>query len=198
MPRNTARASRLALAVLACLAVAGAVAGCGAQAGSPPPQGAGAGPVSPAGAGASPTPSPSPSETETPVPTVGGASSEAIDPRCLRQFPAESTSPIHEAQLEGRPDFWPEAPAWAALCWTEWENEYTQVGWYATDEGVSRAEIYRYYEHELMGVGATGRAQTAEGEEFVTGVVPPLHSFWLLSGRDHYRATWSLDGEYAD
>jgi hypothetical protein len=92
---------------------------------------------------------------------------------------------------------WPEVPDFAALCWTEWENEYTQVGWYATDSGVGSAAVYRHYEHALLGIGATGRVTTDEGE-ILTGTVPAQHSFWILAPRDQYRVTWSLDGDYAD
>lgn len=152
--------------------------------------------TSPADVAPSPTAAATPGETETAAPRVAGTSSPGIDPRCAREFPAQARM-IDEAELEGRPDFWPEAPEWAALCWTEWENDDTQVGWYATDPGISQAEIYRHYEHALLGIGHTGRAQTGEGE-IVTGVVPPRHSFWLISARDQYRVTWSFYGEYAD
>lgn len=147
--------------------------------------------------GADASPSPTPSSTETPVPRGGDTLEPAVDPRCTRQFPGRALTIIHESDLEGRADLWPEVPDWAALCWTEWENEFTQVGWYATDPGMSQAEVYRTYEHALMGVGQAARVDSDDGE-ILTGIVPPQHSFWVLAERDHYRVTWSFDGEYAE
>jgi len=150
---------------------------------------------------APPTPTPATTtagstETSTPLPRVPGAADpREIDPRCLAQFP-DRAEIIDEAQVPGRPDFWPPAPEWAVLCFTELENDFTQVGWYATDPGISRAEIYRTYEHAIIGIGQTARATIPEGE-IVTGVVLPDHSFWIIAGRDHFRVTWSQDGEYA-
>ncbi|WP_448808958.1 hypothetical protein [Agromyces bauzanensis] len=140
---------------------------------------------------------PDATETPTPLPDITAEPTvEAIDPRCTRQFPGTAVL-LHEGELETRPELWPEVPSWAVLCATEWENDATQVAWYATDEGISRAEIYRYYEHEMAGYGEYGRAETADGE-ISTGVFPPQHSFYIEATRDQYRITWSIDGDYAD
>lgn len=141
-------------------------------------------------------PTPTPSPTETALPTITRTDDVAPDPRCVREFP-DHARVLAEAELEGRPDLWPAVPDFAVLCWTEWENEYTQVAWYATDSGVGSAAVYRHYERALLNIGVTGRARTDQGE-ILTGVVPPQHSFWMLAPRDHYRVTWSFDGEYAD
>lgn len=188
MSLSCGRRSWLALAVA--IVLTACLGGCAA--GSPA---AGRSPIA-VPTGSVNTPSPTPSPTETGVPAVTGSRDAAVDPRCVREFP-DHARVVSEAELEGRPDLWPPAPDFAVLCGTEWENEYTQVGWYATDSGVGSAAVYRHYEHALLGIGVTGRASTDEGE-ILTGTVPPQHSFWILAPRDHYRVTWSFDGEYAD
>ncbi|MGB4136957.1 MAG: hypothetical protein WA971_10355, partial [Microbacterium sp.] len=135
-----------------------------------------------------------------PVPRVGDAGG-GIDERCLAVFPG-TTEALVESDLDGRPSAWPPVPEWAVLCGAERESDTSQVAWYATDPGISRAEVFRTYERALAAVGQTGRAQTgraqtAEGE-ILTGVVAPEHSFWMETGRDLFRVTWAVDGEYAD
>jgi|GEM_PF-1573542 len=188
MPSSRNRRSRLALT--AAIVLTACLGGCAAGSlttGRTP---------EPVPTGSVDTPAPTPSPTETGLPTATRSQDAAVDPRCVREFPQHARV-ITEAELEGRPDLWPAVPDFAVLCWTEWENEYTQVGWYATDSGVGSAAVYRHYEHALLGIGVTGRASTDEGE-ILTGTVPPQHSFWVLAPRDHYRVTWSFDGEYAD
>lgn len=180
---------RLALAaVLAALALA--TAGCASIAPGP---------------GELPTPTPLPpgggrdgaapaADAEEPEPAEPGA--DGVDPRCAAVFPL-ADAPLAEEELALRPEAWPEAPSWAVLCATEFENATTQVAWFATDGGIGREEVYAAYEAAIDGVGVHGRSEIAEGE-ISTGVFPPQHSFWILATGDVYRVTWSLQGEYAD
>ncbi|MBM7503800.1 hypothetical protein ACFPER_09965 [Agromyces aurantiacus] len=187
-PRSAPRQSMpAAIASLCGLAVA--LAGCAVTA-SAGPSGGGVLPAT-----ATPT---SPPPTDTPLPDPpGGDAARELDPRCAAQFPDTATI-LDETDLALRPPDWPAVPGWAVLCATEFENATTQVAWYATDPGISRAEVYRTYEHGMLEAGGiAGRAEIAEGE-ISTGVFPPDHSFWILATRDRYRITWSLDGQYAD
>lgn len=140
--------------------------------------------------------SPSPSPTPTPLP--GGRSTpepEGIDPRCLAAYP---DVPVRAAErdLALRPEFWPFAPEFAAFCWWEQDSPTSVIAYYATDPGIVRAEVYRYYEHAMGERGEYFRIDSEHGE-LLTGVFPPEHSFYIeFMNPDRYQINFGIGGDY--
>lgn len=142
--------------------------------------------------------SPSPSPTETPLP--GGPSrdgAEGVDPRCAAEY-ADVTIREYEGEIELRPEYWPIAPEFAAFCFWVRDDGNSAVAFYATDPGIVRAEIYRFYEHAFGDVGVHGRVDSDNGE-LLTGVYPPQHSYYIqFNSPNRYEINWAIDGDYAD
>lgn len=150
----------------------------------------------PAGAGTSPTPTP----TQTALPGAHTSDRpDEIDPRCLVSYTDHDFDfVLNERDLLVRPEFWPFAPDWAVLCWAE-GSATEEIAYYATDVGIARAEVFRYYEDKFAGRGTHWR-MTGDYGEILTGVYPPNHSYFIEHDYEMhtYVIDWAIDGDYAD
>lgn len=122
-----------------------------------------------------------------------------IDERCYTSYPElPATEPQLESELLLRPPQWPEAPAFAVLCWSVVDGDQ-ETAYYATDPGVTADHIFSHYEKRFGDNNIFDRVESDTGT-LLTGVFAPAHSYYIDHDPawDAYTITWAIDGDYAD